>query len=761
MKTPPTPAGGSTIPSRLRVEVTGMTCAACVGRIERGLEKVDGIEAVSVNLATGAATLDLSRPFDEAEIARNIEALGYGLASKSDGASPGSRTLPDWLPFAATLVVFAMAMILGAPLMGPHGGDLLHSLAMPGSSWLHRHLPVLWSLSPEALRWTLLVMHLPVVLWWGRALFVRGAKAILVFSPDMNSLVATGAGAAFTVSGLVTVFPGWFSSRGLPLDVYFESVSGVLGFVLLGKWLEERSKRKAREALGSLARLLPRKAWVVRDGNCLELDADLLLPGDRVRVLPHDRVPADGSIALGHGSFDESHLTGESLPREAGPGEAIRAGSVNGATAIEFLVEQAGASTHLAQVTKLVEEAQGSKAPAQRMADRISLIFSPAVMGIAAFSGAMWWWLGPDPSGPRAFLVAISVLVVACPCALGLAVPSAIMVAVGRAARHGILLRDAAALEALAGCDTVVFDKTGTLTEGRPTLVRWTVAEQFTIEQVLTLAAALEESASHPLARPVVEAARGKGCSWIPVADAVSLPGKGVEATTGTSHTKVGSPEWVGVADPAKPGETSVVVEVNGTILGILFLSDPLRPEARRAVARLDGWGIRTEILSGDSIAAVAQVASDLGVRVWRARATPESKAQRIRELQQEGRKVLMVGDGVNDAIALSQADASLAIASGTAVAFDCAMGAIGAADPGLAAEALDLGRKTKNIIRQNLAWAFGYNILLIPVAAGLLWPFGKTMLSPTLAGAAMSVSSVTVMLNSMRLLAWRPRRPA
>jgi Cu+-exporting ATPase len=258
-----------------------------------------------------------------------------------------------------------------------------------------------------------------------------------------------------------------------------------------------------------------------------------------------------------------------------------------------------------------------------------------------------------------------------------------------------------------------------------------------------------------------VEAARAKGCSWIPVPDVQTLPGKGVEAKTGKSQTRVGSPDWIGTADSARPGETTVIVEANGTILGALFLADPLRPESHRAIERLTRMGLATEILSGDGIPAVSHAASDLGVRSWRARATPESKAQRVRDLQREGHRVLMVGDGVNDAIALSQADASLAIASGTAVAFDCAMGAIGAADPALVADAIALGRKTKNVIRQNLAWAFGYNILLIPVAAGLLWPFGKLLLSPTLAGAAMSVSSVTVMLNSLRLLAWRARRSA
>ena len=736
-----------------------MTCAACVGRIERGLKKVDGIEAVSVNLATGSATLDLSRPFTPHEIAERVRALGYDVASKSEDPYRARPFLPEWLPFAGSLSVFVLAMVLGAPLMGHHGNDLLHRLAMPGTGWLHHHLPWLWSISPTTIRWILFAIHLPVVLWWGRGLFVRGAKALIDLSPDMNTLVATGAGAAFAVSGLTTLFPNWFVHHGLPLEVYFESVSGVLGFVLLGKWLEERSKRKAREAIGTLAGLLPRTAWVVRDGNCHEVQSDLLLPGDRVRVLPHDRVPADGSLVLGQGSFDESFLTGESVPREAGPGESVKAGAVNGATAVEFTVERAGSDTHLAQVTRLVEEAQGSKAPAQQMADRISLVFAPAVMGIALVAGLLWWSLGPDPSGPRAFLVAVCVLVVACPCALGLAVPSAIMVAVGRAARNGILLRDAAALEALAGCDTVIFDKTGTLTEGRPQLVRWTVADPFTIEQILTLAAALEESASHPMARPIVEAARAKGCSWIPVPDVTTLPGKGVEAKTGKSQTRVGSPDWIGTADTARPGETSVIVEANGTILGALFLADPLRPESHRAIDRLAKMGLATEILSGDGIAAVSQAALDLGVRNWRARATPESKAQRVRDLQREGRRVLMVGDGVNDAIALSQADASLAIASGTAVAFDCAMGAIGAADPALVADAVALGRKTKNVIRQNLAWAFGYNILLVPVAAGLLWPFGKILLSPTLAGAAMSVSSVTVMINSMRLLAWRARR--
>jgi Cu+-exporting ATPase len=745
--------------SRRRVQVTGMTCAACSGRIERGLKKTPGIETVSVNLASGSATLDLSVDLTDAQIADAVRALGYGVDDGTLRTERQTDALPDWLPFAATLAVFAISMLLGAPLMGHHAdGDILHRLAMPGASWLHRHFPSLWEIGPGALRTTLFVLHLPVVFWWARGFFVRGAKALLDLSPDMNTLVATGAGAAFAISTFATLAPGWFAAHHLPPHVYFESVSGVLGFVLFGKWLEERSKRKARDAVGSLARLLPDTAWVVRDGQCIELASSLLLPGDRVRVLPYQRVAADGKVVLGHSSFDESHLNGESIPREVGLDDQVMAGAVNGNNAVEFVVENAGEATRIAQVSRLVEAAQGSKAPAQLMADRISRIFAPSVMALSVVAGLLWWWLGPSPSGARAFLVTISVLVVACPCALGLAVPSAIMVAVGRAARHGILLRDASALEALAGCDTVVFDKTGTLTEGHPRLVRWTVAEPFQFDQILSLAASLEESASHPLARPVVEAARLRNLSWKSIPDVASVPGKGVESRIEATRVRIGSPDWLGLPDPAQPGETSVGIEVDGIVVGVLFLADPVRPESRKAIERLQRAGLTVEILSGDGEPAVAEAARVLGVKSWRSRATPESKADRIRELQAQGRRVLMVGDGVNDAVALSQADASLAIASGTAVAFDCAMGAIGPDDPGLAVSALELGRRTKSIIRQNLAWAFGYNAILLPVAAGALWPFGHTLFSPTLAGAAMSISSVTVMLNSLRLLAWRTR---
>jgi len=746
--------------SRRSVQVTGMTCAACSGRIERGLKKIDGIEAVSVNLASGSATLDLSRDLSENEIAGAVRALGYDVASQTSDPAGSPQCLPDWLPFAATISVFAVSMLVGAPLMGGHhDNDILHRFAMPGAAWLHRHLPWLWSVPASSLRTTLLVLHLPVVFWWARGFFVRGAKALLDLSPDMNTLVATGAGAAFLLSTLATLAPAWFASHHLPVHVYFESVSGVLGFVLFGKWLEEGSKRKARDAVGSLARLLPRTAWVVRDGQCLELDSNLLLPGDRVRVLPFQRVAADGVVVLGRGGFDESHLTGESLPREADVGDRVVAGAVNGSCAVEFTVVNAGEATQLAQVSRLVESAQGSKAPAQRMADRISRVFAPSVMAFSVVAGLLWWWLGPEPSGARAFLVTISVLVVACPCALGLAVPSAIMVAIGRAARHGILLRDASSLEALAGCDTAVFDKTGTLTEGKPLLVRWTVTEDFQLDQILTLAASLEEGASHPLARPIVEAARLRNLSWKALPDVRNLPGKGIETRIESARVRVGSPDWLAISDPAQPGETAVGIEVDGTVVGVLFLADPPRPESKEAIERLHRMGIAVEILSGDGESAVAETARLLGVKFWRSRATPASKADRIKELQRQGRRVLMVGDGVNDAVALSQADASLAIASGTAVAFDCAMGAIGPDDPGLAVASLDLGRKTNSVIRQNLAWAFGYNALMLPIAAGALWPFGHTLFSPTLAGAAMSISSVTVMLNSLRLLTWRPRR--
>lgn len=734
-----------------------MTCAVCAGRVERGLRKVDGVDAASVNYASGMATISLAREIPDSDIAAAVRSIGYDVAPKRPEAV---RTgLPDWAPFAATLAVFVLAMILSAPLSGSHqSGDLLHRIAMPWTDSLKRHFPSFWRIHPDTLRFALFLLHLPVVLWLARPIFARGAKALLDRSPDMNSLVALGAGAAFGLSLLATFHPSWFAARGLAAQVYYESVSGVLGFVLFGKWLEERSRRKAKDALGTLASLLPAKAWLVRDGECLEVDSDLLVPGDRIRVLPHERVPADGTIRMGTGAFDESHLTGESLPRERGVGDPLQAGAVNGSTPIELEVERSGEATQVARVLALVEEAQATKAPDEHLADRISRVFVPSVMALALLAGLLWWIAGPNPAGPRALVVAISVLVVACPCALGLAVPSAIMVATGRAARHGILLRDARTLDAIARCDTVVFDKTGTLTEGKPRLVRWTVTEGLTIDQILTIAASLEEGSSHPLARPIVEAAKSRGCAWKALPEATTLPGKGVEAKTEKTRIKVGAPDWLGTGDPSQPGESAVGIEVNGNILGFLFLSDPPRPEAVATIQALQRRGLRTELLSGDGQSAVAHVAQILGIPSWRARATPEGKGERIRDLQRQGRKVLMVGDGVNDAIALSQADASLAIASGTAVAFDCAMGAIGPDDPRLAVDAIDLGARTRSTIRQNLAWAFGYNAILIPVAAGVLWPFGGPLLSPALAGAAMSISSVTVMLNSLRLLGWRPR---
>lgn len=573
----------------------------------------------------------------------------------------------------------------------------------------------------------------------------------------MNTLVAAGTGSAFLLSLPSALFPGWLASHGLPAPLWFESVSGVVGFVSLGKLLEHRARSKANRSLEELARLQPDLARRVVDGEERAVPTSLLLPGDAIAVRPGERVPADG-IALGQGLVDESHLTGEPLPRQVAEGDAVLAGSLAVRLPLSLRVERSGDGTTLERIARLVEEAQASKAPIQRLADRVAEVFAPAVLLAAALVLALWILLG---GGWIAGLTAaISVLVAACPCAMGLAVPSAIAVALGRAARMGLLVRDATALEALGRSDVVVFDKTGTLTEGRPRIVR-TVSHGLAASELVQLAALAEEGSAHPLAGPIADEARALPSpvsATAPLGPSETHPGLGVERPTERGLLRVGRASWAAPdahLPDEQPGETLVHVSLDGRWLGSIGLSDPARPGAAALVRALQERGLDVQLLSGDGPGAVDALADSLGIASRVARATPASKAEHVAALRRDGRIVTMVGDGVNDAAALSASDAGVALEAGTAVAFECASAVV--RDPGALVDAVDLGRATVRTARGNLVWAFGYNLLLLPVAAGALHPFGGPLLSPVLAGAAMSLSSVSVMLHSLRLLRFRP----
>lgn len=738
-----------------------MTCSACVGRVERGLLRTPGVQKASVNLMSGTAVVEYrSLDTNPDVLGEKISAMGYPSKPRVSGAvAPPSPGSPHRNAALASLGVFALAMILGAPLMHIHdaSSNVLAWLAMPFHGILHRVVPGLWSLSHVLIGWILLGLHLPVLLLWGRPFFVSAWKAARSKAADMNTLVAAGTGSAFLLSLPSVLAPGWLASHALPAPLWFESVSGVIGFVSLGKWLEHMARSRTNRSLGELARLLPDQARLLSETGERLVPPATLLPGDHILIHVGERIPADGR-AENLGLVEESHLTGEPLPRQVVEGDSVQAGSLVQRHPLRVIVERSGDGTTVERIARLVEEAQSSKAPLQQTADRIAEVFAPLVLALSVLTLAVWvvftgsWILG--------LTAAISLLVAACPCAMGLAVPSALAVALGRAAKFGLLVRDATALEVLGRTTVFVFDKTGTLTEGKPVLRR--VVSPLPREELLALAAMVETDSSHPLAGAILEAARdvaGPDNLPTPTGPSTTHPGQGVELPTDRGVLRAGQAAWTTTRTDLpeeEAGESLVHLSLDGNWLGCLGLSDSARPESKPLVQALQARGMRVVLLSGDGAGAVESLARELGIDSWTARATPEGKAAHVTALRSKGEIVVMVGDGINDGAALAAADAGIALESGSAVAFECASAVV--RRPQSLVSAVDLGRATVRTVRGNLAWAFGYNIVLLPVAAGVLYPFGGPLLSPVLAGAAMSLSSVSVMLHSLRLLSFRTR---
>lgn len=760
-----------TVLERTLLSVEGMTCSACVARVERGLTRIPGVKRAAVNLVSGSAVVSyVPDQVSPEQLSQRVTALGYNSHPAQPGG-PESARPPDHRHrnmAALSLVIFALAMVLGAPLMHVHDGttSILAWIAMPFHGLLRSILPGLWQVPHQTLGWALLVLHLPVVVFGVWPFAVAAWKAAKDGAADMNTLVAAGTLSAFLLSLPSVLAPQWLAALGLPTPLWFESVSGVIGFVALGKWLEGRARERSHTSLLALANLVPAHArlW---DGQTETLVSPRqLLPDDLVRVLPGERVPADGVLVGSPTLLDESHLTGESLPREVVAGDPTLAGSLVLQRPMILRVRTSGDGTTVDRITQLVEQAQSSKAPLQRTADRLAERFAPAVLILAALTLAVWLVVRPD-APMLGITAAISVLVAACPCAMGLAVPSALTVALGRAAALGILVRDSAALETLGKATTILFDKTGTLTEGAPRLQRTLVGPGREPAEVLALAALAENESTHPFASAVMDAQRDFA-PWVgtvpePSESSTTIAGQGVERPTSLGMLRVGrasfaAPVQLDLPD-ARSGESLIHVSLDGVWVGSLGFLDPLRPEAVALVKALQGKGIQVGLLSGDGPEAVESVARTLGIPSPIARATPESKTAEVLRRRQAGEVVVMVGDGINDAGALAEADVGLAMQSGTAVAFECAQAVL--RTPASALQAIELGRATVRTVHGNLAWAFGYNILLLPVAAGVLVPLGGWMLTPVLAGAAMSLSSVCVMLHSLRLLAFRPSRLA
>ena len=722
------------------LRIGGMTCASCVGRVEKALRAVPGVEDASVNLATEKATVRGAA--EAAALVAAVRAAGYE-AAPDDGAAPPAAErerggLPGWWPVAA-------AALLSLPL-------LLPMLAQPfGRDWM---LP----------GWLQLALATPVQFWLGARFYRAGWKALRAGSGNMDLLVAIGTSAAYGLS-LYLLLRQDGQGHGMP-HLYFESSAVVITLVLLGKWLEGRAKGRTVAAIRALEALRSSEALVRRGGVDVLVALDELEVGDLMVVRPGERVPADGLVEEGRSHLDESLLTGESLPVAKGPGARVAGGAVNADGLLLVRASAVGAATMLSRIIRMVEDAQAAKAPIQRLVDRVSAVFVPVVLAISLVTLLAWGLATGD--WQAALLNAVAVQVIACPCALGLATPTAIMVGTGAAARHGILIKDAAALETAHALDVVAFDKTGTLTEGKPVLA---AAEGPDPARLLALAAAVQQHSTHPLAGAVLAAARaraigpGSDAATSVANSAAALPGRGVRAEVDGATVWLGNARLMAEIGAATAGLEAaarrhedagrtvswLARRAGGApeVLGLLAFGDAVKPGAARAVARLRGLGIETVMLTGDNEGAARLVAGELGIARYHAGILPGDKARVVAELKAGGRRVAMVGDGINDAPALAAADVGIAMAGGTDVAMQAAGITLMRGDPGLVADAVSVSQRTYAKIRQNLGWAFVYNVVGIPLAA-----LGQ--LNPVLAGAAMALSSVSVVANALLLRRWQ-----
>ena len=755
----------------LDLAIKGMTCASCSARIEKVVSGLDGVRSMQVNLATetGVTVFDPSM-ISKRRIMETIAGLGFTaepLAEQNENllvkqqretreklARMKKELIPAFV-FAFTLLVLSMGEMLGMPLpefIDPHHAPFNFALAQ-----FLLVLPVMWS---------------------GRRFYLNGFPALVRKAPNMDSLIAVGTGAAFIYStwNLIEIFLG-LDAMARVMDLYYESAAVLIALVSLGKYLETRSKAKTSDAISQLMELTPDKATLVKNpGAENEEQIDILVSdieaGDMILVRPGERIPVDGTVKKGHSSVDESMLTGESLPVSKEEGGKVIGGTLNKNGMLRVLAERVGQDTVLARIIKMVREAQGSKAPIANLADRISLYFVPIVMVIATLSGLAWYFIGGAPF-PFALRIFIAVLVIACPCAMGLATPTSIMVGTGRGAQLGVLIKSGEALEMAQGINVLVFDKTGTLTYGKPQLTDFEVLRETGMpeDDILALVAGAESVSEHPLAEAIVQEARARNLALKEPDAFEAIPGKGIKASLGDNDILLGNREFIRArienfdnpeidskaAEFAASGKTSLFLAVNGKMTALLAIADQIKPETPQTISRLKKMGIKIFMLTGDNETTAKAIAFQAGIEDVIAEVLPDFKAEKVAELQSRGMKVGMVGDGINDAPALAKADVGIAMGTGIDVAVESGDIVLMKGDLSGVLTALALSRATMRNIKQNLFWAFAYNVVGIPIAAGLLYIFGGPTLNPMIAGGAMAMSSVSVVTNALRLRFFTP----